>query len=114
MKIFYHKIFAFMLLLASPALFGQGNVQDYKNMMDNPLYEVSYLYSNYEREKALKILGSIFDNPKYKTGAYIDMGQIMENEKNFRLAEKNYNTAYQAGDKTAYVYLHSLYRTYNT
>lgn len=114
MKINFYKITAAALLFVSPALLGQGNIQDYKNIMDNPLYEASYLYGNFEREKAIQLLVSLYNNPLYKNSAYINSGQIMDNEKNAALAEKYYNIAYQAGDKTAFIYLHNLYKTYNT
>ncbi len=114
MNINFYKITALTLCLFGPALFGQGNVHDYKNILDNPLYDASYFYSNYEREKALQLLNSLFDKPEYKTGAYINSGQIMENEKNFKLAEKYYASAFQAGDKISFIYLHNLYNYYNT
>ena len=80
----------------------------------NPFFDVFYLYYDYQRERAKKILKEQFDNPELKYHAYINYGLINEYEKNYRQAEKYYKLALEEGEKSALMYLLNLYKKHNS
>lgn len=110
MKIIIYNTTVIALVFLISVLQGHGYDSAYKNILENPLYDVFYMYYNFEREKALAHLASLFDNPEYKTTARINFGVIMENEQNIKSAENYYSAALSRGNKLAFIYLHNLYR----
>lgn len=76
----------------------------------NPLYDVFYLYYNYDIKRAKRLLKKQFNNPKLKNHAYINYGVIKEYEKDYKQAEKHYKLALNNGEKCALIYLLNLYK----
>lgn len=107
------KILSIALLILTASMRGHGGIEDYKNIIENPLYDVFYMYFNNERKEAVDLLKSLFDNPHYRTEACINYGYIMENENNRALAEKYYSKALDEKNMTAFIYLHNLYKKHD-
>ena len=115
MKALYFRSLRTFIIIASVAIF--SGLMDYPHLvsnavreydLDNPMYDVFYLYYDDQRDDALSILNRAINNRKYREAARINRGVIEYYEGRHSRALKWYDKALSHGPlATTYILDHA-------